>query len=298
MDLRQLKQFQVLAEELNFRRAAERLNMTQPPLSAAIKRLEEIVGVQLLQRSRTHVSLTAAGAAFLRETQHLLSHVELSIDIAQATAKGTNGILRIASIASAAFKLLPSLLGDFRAVCPNVRLVLSSSSSHGSAIALQNGTIDLALIVPATSKIEGLDIRIIRNEMFCLAVSKQHKLARQSCVQLSEIQKDILVALYPFEASLGYSAAMLAAFHQAHVYPSVNQPDTDLLTKLALVSAGVGVALIPKPMCNIMVENVSFIDVVSVEGTSLTYDIAVARREENDAPAVLQLWELALTGSR
>ena len=129
MDLRQLRQFVAVAEERSFRRAAERLHVSQPPLSIAVQKLEADVGVALLDRTRHHVRLTVAGEAFLREAKRTLSHAQLSIDIAQRAAAGKLGTLRLSFVPSAALNVVPGLLRAFRQDYPDVTLVLTSDTT-------------------------------------------------------------------------------------------------------------------------------------------------------------------------
>jgi len=122
MDLRQLRQFVVLATELNYRKAAERLNMTQPPLSIAIKRLEADLEVRLFERDRLGVRLTTAGGVFLGEAKRLLDGAEAAIKATRDADQGRVGSLRVCAVPSASLELLPALLHRFAARFPSVRL--------------------------------------------------------------------------------------------------------------------------------------------------------------------------------
>ena len=289
-----MQQFAVLAEELNFRKAAVRLHMTQPPLSAAIRRLEADMGVVLFERSRTRVELTSAGSAFLREVRRLLGQVELAVDVARAAEQGPAGVLRIASVESAALAFLPALLGKFRVAYPDIRLVLSTDSSHNEITALRNGMIDVAVIVPSATEMNGIQVSVVKQERFCLAVSSEHRLAARKTARLSAIAEDPLVALYPFASSPGYSAAILEAFQRAKVYPRVHQAESQIFSNLVLVAAGVGVAVMPEPMRNIHVPNVTFLKLVSDRGKALVYPIALACRANSTNTAAASLIDLAL----
>ena len=150
MDFRQIKQFVVLATELNYQ-AAERLHMTQPPLSIAIKRLETEIGAELFERDRQGVRLTVAGIAFLDEARRLLDGAESALQAARDAAQGRVGALRICSVPSAALNLLPRILPAFSQRFPQVRLRLSSGSTVGILAQLQRGELDAALLVPPAS---------------------------------------------------------------------------------------------------------------------------------------------------
>ena len=144
MDLRQLRQFVAVAEERSFRRAAERLHVSQPPLSVAVQKLEADVGVALLDRTRHHVRLTVAGEAFLREAKRTLSHAQLSIDIAQRAAAGKLGTLRLSFVPSAALNVVPGLLRAFRQDYSDVTLVLTSDTTSQQMATLLSGAAEIA----------------------------------------------------------------------------------------------------------------------------------------------------------
>ena len=293
MDLRQLKRFVVLAEELNFRRAAGRLHMTQPPLSAAIQRLEEGLGVVLFQRARSKVQLTTAGAAFLREVRHLLAQADMAVEVARSAEQGASDVLRIAAVDSAAFELLPNVLSTFRQDFPEARIVVKTDSSENEVAALRKGSLDVAIIVPSANESGGLVISDLKQERFCLAVGRHHRLSHRKRVKLSELAEDQFVSLYPFASSPGYSAALLQAFHNSRIYPRIHPGGSKALANLVLVSIGDSVALMPNPMRNIHVENVSFLDVVSDAGEPLRYTIALARSAVSSSPLVQAFWDIA-----
>jgi DNA-binding transcriptional LysR family regulator len=293
MDLRQLRQFVVLAEELNFRRAAAKLHMTQPPLSAAIQRLEERLEVVLFERARNKVQLTAAGAAFLREARNLLAQADMAVEVARSAERGTSDVLRLAVVDSAAFELLPQVLGAFRQRFPAARIVVKTDTSENAVAALRKGALDVAIIVPSANESGGLVISELRQERFCVAVAKSHRLGGRKQVKLSEFAEDQFVSLYPSSSSPGYSAALLQAFHTSGIYPRINPGAGRTLANLVLVSIGDSVALTPRPMRRIQLENVTFLDVVSDAGQPLCYTLALARSATNASPLVGALWEIA-----
>src|SRR5688572_20255363 len=127
MDLRQIRQFTVLAEELNYRRAAQRLHISQPPLSATIRRLEEELGVQLFDRNRHAVALTAAGEVFLDQARRILSQVQHAATLTKNAARGAVGVLRISCVPSALLALLPVTLRRFHEAYPQVQVVVSEA---------------------------------------------------------------------------------------------------------------------------------------------------------------------------
>lgn len=298
MDLRQLKQFVVLAEELNFRRAAAKLHMTQPPLSAAIQRLEEGLGVVLLERTRNKVQLSAAGAAFLREVRHLLAQADMAVEVARSAKHGMSDVLRLAAVDSAAFELLPNVLSTFRGEFPGARIVVKTDTSENAVAALRKGSLDVAIIVPSANESGGLVISELKQERFCVAVASGHRLSHRKQVKLSELADDQFVSLYPSASSPGYSAALLQAFHNSGIYPRIHPGAGRALANLVLVSIGDSVALIPGPMRKVQVDNVAFLDVVSEAGKPICYTLALARSAADTSPLTTAFWDMAKNATR
>src|ERR1700733_14934210 len=147
-DLRQLRYFVTVAEEKHFGRAAVRLSMTQPPLSQAIRALEEALGVELFARTKRSVELTPVGADLLPEVQRLLASAEGLRPLAQSLARGEAGVLSLAFVSTADYGLLPSLLRDFGARHPRVRLQLTEATSDVQIDELVAGRIDAGLVIP------------------------------------------------------------------------------------------------------------------------------------------------------
>lgn len=187
MDFRQLRQFVVLATELNYRKAAARLHMTQPPLSVAIKRLETEIGADLFERDRLGVRLTVAGGAFLREAKRLLEGADAALQAARDAAEGRMGALRVCAVPSAALHLLPRMLPEFTQRFPHIRLRLSSGSTVSILAGLQRGELDAAFLVPPASGVPGIAITALRRERLVLAVPAGHRVAGMKQVRLSDL---------------------------------------------------------------------------------------------------------------
>lgn len=293
MELKQLRQFIVVAEELNFRRAATRLCMTQPPLSAAIKRLEEIVGAPLFDRTRSAVSLTPAGVAFLREARYLLRQSEVSVEVARGAAQGSHEVLRIKSIDSAMLTLLPSLLERFQAAEPGIRLSLSTGSTQEILSALENGSIDVGVCVPGGGSYPHLQTQAFGLERFCLAVPVTHRWTGKTSVSLPELSNEKLVTHYPHTASPGYHAAVSVILQQVGAQVQVLQSEPDLLATLTLVRLGLGIALIPASTRCIGIPGVQYIDLCTSDGQPLGYPIVLAVRNEHASDAAVRLCRFA-----
>lgn len=277
MDFRQLRQFVVLAAELNYRRAAERLHMTQPPLSVAIKRLEAEVGAALFERDRLGVRLTVAGGAFLGEARRLLEGAD--------AAQGRVGTLRVCAVPSASLALLPRILPEFTRRFPHIRLRLSSGSTVGILSELQRGELDAALLVPPASGVPGIEITGVGRQRLALAVPSDHRIASQRTAMLSDLAEDALVALAHSD-SPGFASEIVAACQRAGFHPKVMQESSHALISLPLIAAGLGVAIVPEALRRIAIDNVAYVDLLDVSGEPLTYAMALAAHAGSMNPAV------------
>lgn len=247
MDLRQLRQFVAVAEECSFRRAAQRLHVSQPPLSVAVQKLEADVGVKLLDRTRHHVRLTVAGEAFLREARSTLAHAQLSIETAQRAAAGKLGTLRLSFVPSAALNVVPGLLRAFRDDYPDVNLVLTSDTTSQQKAALLSGATDVGIVVPPLH--DAGDFRVDRfcEQELMLAVPVSHPLASRTRVQLRDLASEAFVG-FPFSEGPGFESVVMAACHDCGFVPNFVQVASEMQIILALVSSGLGIALVPQAM--------------------------------------------------
>ncbi|MHC0505411.1 LysR family transcriptional regulator [Achromobacter aegrifaciens] len=285
MDFRQLRQFVVLATELNYRKAAARLHMTQPPLSVAIKRLETEIGADLFERDRLGVRLTVAGGAFLREAKRLLEGADAALQSARDAAEGRMGTLRVCAVPSAALNLLPRILPEFTQRFPHIRLRLTSGSTVGILAGLQRGELDAAFLVPPASGMPGIAITGLQRERLALAVPAGHRVAGMKSVRLSDLSDETLVTLAHSD-SPGFAGEIVAACQRAGFHPRVLQESSHALISLPLIAAGLGVAIVPAALRRIAIDNVAYVDLMDVEGAPLTYAMALAAPAESVNPAV------------
>src|SRR6266480_3872068 len=176
-DLRQLRYFIAVAERLHFGRAAEALHISQPPLSRAIRALEERLGVALLARTRRRVELTAEGARFLDEARRLAAQLETAVAELHGMAAGERGRLRIGFVSLADYGVLPGLLKAYKAARPGVALALREMLSPEQAAALAAGDLDFGLLLPPVSGAAGLEHLVVQRERFVAALPSRHRLA-------------------------------------------------------------------------------------------------------------------------
>ena len=284
MDFRQIKQFVVLATELNYRKAAERLHMTQPPLSIAIKRLETEIGAELFERDRQGVRLTVAGIAFLDEARRLLDGAESALQAARDAAQGRVGALRICSVPSAALNLLPRILPAFSQRFPQVRLRLSSGSTVGILAQLQRGELDAALLVPPASGVPGIAMTPLGRERLALAVPAGHRLAGAgrprwpSWTATRWWRWRIRTAGIRRRDRGGLPARGLSSARDAGVLACAGHAAPD--------RRRAGVAIVPEALRRIAIDNVAFVDLEDAAGEPLSYAVALAAHAEPANPAV------------
>jgi len=284
MDLRQLRQFVAVAEERSFRRAADRLHVSQPPLSIAVQKLEADVGVTLLDRNRHHVRLTVAGEAFLREAKRTLAHAQLSIEIAQKAGAGKLGTLRLSFVPSAALNVVPDLLRAFRQDYPDVTLVLTSDTTSQQKASLLSGATDVGIVVPPLHDAVGFRVDRFCDQELMLAVPRSHPLASQKRVQLRDLAQESFVG-FPFSEGPGFESVVMAACHQCGFVPKFIQVASEMQTILALVSSGLGIALVPQAMQAVQTEHVIYLQ-VRQRNSAVKYSLGLAFNPANTNPTL------------
>ncbi|MGW1344557.1 LysR family transcriptional regulator [Kribbella sp. NPDC002412] len=259
MELRQLRSFVVVAEEMNVGRAAVRLHLTQPSLSRQIAALERDLGVELFARVKRRFVLTAAGESFLADAQDLLRRSDEAVRAAQRTQRGELGTLRLRFVQSATFEVLPRLLGTFRQAYPEVVLDLESVTTIRQTEALRDGRIDVGLMRPATpegartttGRTTGLLTRVVSKDPLVAVLPARHRLVRRKRIRLADLAEDPFVFYTRlsgpavFDTIVGYCRA-------AGFTPRIEQEAADVQTIVSLVSAGLGVSLLigPTPPSN------------------------------------------------
>ena len=291
MDLRQLRQFVAVAEESSFRRAAQRLHVSQPPLSVAVQKLEADVGVTLLDRTRHHVRLTVAGEAFLVEARRTLAHAQQSVDIAQRAAAGKLGTLRLSFVPSAALNVVPELLRAFREDYPDVNLVLTSDTTSQQKAALLSGATDVGIVVPPLRDAGDFRIQNFCDEELVLAVPALHPLAGQTRVQLRDLAAESFVG-FPSSDGPGFESVIMAACRECGFVPNFVQVASDMRIILALVSSGLGVALVPQSLQAVKTSYLAFLQ-VRRRNAAVKYSLGLAFRPTNTNPALSAFMAIA-----
>lgn len=257
MDLRRIRHFVVLAETLNFRRAAERLHMAQPPLSVSIQKLEAELGTKLFDRQASGVSLTPSGRAVLVDARKLLFHGQQLGDTAKSVLDGTGGILRIGFAGSTTYGVLQKLVPAFRAECPGVELVLREATSVAIVQELEDQALDIGLVRTPLLQATSATLVPLLKEDFVAALPRGHALEGKDPLQLADLANEAFLMYSPTAAAGLHSAALLAC-QRAGFLPRVSQQAAQVQTLLALVESGLGVALVPAVMQRYASEKISY----------------------------------------
>ncbi len=255
LDMGQVRSFVVLASELNFSRAAKRLNITQPPLSRQIKLLEQELDVTLVERTSRRVTLTPAGLAFLAEAQKLLDQGNAAITATRRAARGSAGSLKIAFVGAATYSFLPKFIGQARISVPQIELELVQMETSEQLHAINASDIDLGLSRPLTGA-HHLESLCVAREQMMLAIPRAHPLAATRRPRLDALNGEPFIA---FSAPARYLHDKLARLMtQNGVTPRIVQSMTHSQAILSLVSAEIGLAIVPAGTENACFDNVVF----------------------------------------
>jgi DNA-binding transcriptional LysR family regulator len=289
MEIKHLRSFLAVAQALSFTAAARKLHLSQPALTAQIQALEADVGVALLERTRRSVRLTPSGEFFLRDAEAILKMAEEARANAQRVAAGQAGHLKIGFVASAALEIVPSIVLAFRRSHPRVTLDLLNIRTTDQIVLLEERKLDAGFLrLPAGSK--GLSITRIHRERFVLVVPKGHRLANSRPFTLKELEHEPFVA-YARKWAPGFYDRWIGMFIAAGVSPRVVFEAGEMETMLAMVGAGVGIAVAPQGLVRRQVRSLV---VRSLPQKAPLSEIGLAMRSGNTDPLAEELLSIAL----
>lgn len=255
IDLGQVRSFVMVATELNFSRAARRLNMTQPPLSRQIQLLEQFLDVRLLERTSRRVVLTPAGMAFLAEARRLIEQSEASVIAARRAARVSSGSLTLAFVGAASYDFLPRMVAKARTDAPHIELSMHQMETTEQVRAINSGYIDLGFSRPLFDQQRLASLSVAR-EPLMLAIPQSHPLASRRRTPLELIDGEPFITFAP---QARYLHEKLEALLSARgIKPRIVQQMTHSQAILSLVSAGIGLALVPQETRNACFDNVVF----------------------------------------
>jgi DNA-binding transcriptional LysR family regulator len=295
IELRQLRYFVAVAEERHFGRAAARLHMTQPPLSQAIQSFEADLGTALFARTRRSVALTPAGVALLPEARRILQQAGALPELARRAASGASGAMSLAFVSTADYSVLPPLLREFRERYPLVQIELREATTDVQVEDLVQGRIDAGLVIPplADKARSELDYLTVTSEPLVLAVP-QGALGKRKRATLAAVA-DMPLIIFPRRIAPGFHDAILGCFRDAGLTPRIGQEAIQMQTIVGLVSAGMGVALVPQSVSNLQRPGVEY---KNLPDTGVLVETGLAWRRDNASPVLRAFLELVRGNSR
>ena len=291
MELRHLRYFVAVAHEGHITRAAEKLNMQQPPLSQQIRALEREIDAALFVRHPRGVSLTDAGRSFLADAEAILAQAEHAKIRARRTARGETGRIAVGFTTSAPFHpLVARAIREFRHKRPDVSFVLEESSSGELVSALREERLDIAFIRSGLVEPQGIDVHALLHEDTAVAFPARHRLARQATLNLKELAEETFI-LYRRPDGRGLYDVIIAACSAAGFSPHVGQEAPRIVSTLNLVAAGLGITIVPASLSRLPLEGVIYRPLRGKPALRVPLNLA-CRRDERSA-ATLAFIELA-----
>ena len=283
IELRQLRYFLAVAEEMHFGRAAKKLHMTQPPLSQTIQNLEVILGVNLFTRSTRSISMTPAGHALIPEARRLLAQALSLPQLVQRAASGETGHLSLAFVSIADYSVLPPYLREFRQRYPEVRIELREATSDIQLKLLEDGEIDAGLLIPPIpERLAGsLSYQKILSEPLILAIPEIY-VDRNNAASL-HTYKDLPLIIFPRKIAPALHDTILACFRSEGLTPTIGQEAIQMQTIVGLVSAGMGIALVPQSVSNLKRPGVIYHALPALPGM---VEIVIVWRNVNSSPVL------------
>lgn len=260
MKLRFLRYFVVLAEELHFSRAAAKLAITQPPLSSAIKALEEELGVQLLIRDSKHVELTQAGVAFLEEARQILERINRASHLAKIIAEGMRGRLDIGVTGSLIYREVPLIVRRFNLELPEVEVQLREMSSAEQLNELMHGQLHAGFVNGGTVPPQLAAIPLSTDE-FVVCLPEGHPQATKRCVDIKNLANERFV-MFSRDVAPANHDNVIAIFSRAGIHPQTAHAARQWLAIVAMVANGLGVSLVPRSLSRSHVRGVRFVSLV------------------------------------
>jgi len=303
MELRHLRYFLMVAEEQHFTRAAERLNMQQPPLSHQIRLLEEELGFELFRRHPKGAALTAGGAVFVQEAQAILRSVEQASARAARAAQGFEGALAIGFTSSAAaHPLIPGIIRAYRSAYPDVHLELTEGNAAELTEGIETGKVNIALLRSPVSRPRGVAFLPLLEEEMLLILPVGHALVvaggkgEMPVIALKSLAEEQFILVRRHGAPGMYSN-LIEACENAGFTPKIASEVERMLTNISLVAAGAGISVVPASMKDFHRDSVVYCRIRNAK-PRLVAPITLVSREDSVSPTETNFLELAKTFAR
>ncbi|MFD1561173.1 LysR family transcriptional regulator [Paraburkholderia silviterrae] len=295
MELRHLKYFVVVAEELHFTRAAERLGMAQPPLSQQIRKLEHEIGALLFRRLTRGIELTDAGRVLYEDARRIVDHVELAKTRAQSAARGQTGHIRVGFASSVVFHpVIAEIVRTYRDTHPDVRLSPSESNVAALIEDLLDERIDVAIIRQAAHESERVQVEELFDEEMVIVLPPKHRLAGRTGIQLHSLAQETLI-MFPRSIAPVLYDEVISACQRAGFSPQLGQESTQVASAVSMVAAGFGVSIVPHSIRQLAATGVTY---HAIEGPAPRAQIAIACRSTEFSKVVRDFMEVARRASK
>ncbi len=278
-----MRYFVMVAEELHFGRAARRLNIAQPALSQQVRQLEDELGFSLFKRDKHRVELTEPGRVFLDEAHLILIQVQRARDVAERAHLGASGRVVMGFVGSATYHVVP-LLHAYRAQFPLVHTILQQMKTNDQLQALHEKRIDVGVIRPTISSPE-INLEVIHREAFFVAFPSRHRLAANPLVTIHDLADEPFI-MTPHRFGSSYYDTIMRCCYEAGFRPNVVLEAPEILTIVAFVAAGMGIALVPESFQS---QQNSGVQYRPLTGTSQRLELALAWRSGEQSEVVHQL---------
>ncbi|GAA4278976.1 LysR family transcriptional regulator [Aquimarina mytili] len=287
LELRHFAYFLAVAEELHFRKAAEKLFISQPGLSRQIKQLEERIGVSLFDRNKRNVSLTPAGLYLKKELEYIFNHIDFTVKQTRLIDKGNKGEIRIGFLGSAMQTVIPELLVKSNTKFPAIRFNLEEMSNHLQVEAIEKDQLDIGFVRLARVP-KGLKMRTVFEDTFSLVLPENHKLTKETFRSIKQVSEENFVLFSSDYSSLYYDKIMSICEDKGFT-PKVSHKSVHAQTIYKLVESGLGVAIVPTSLQYGFDLGVKFLEIPRISQKTL---LSVIWKENNRNPALEQIKSL------
>jgi DNA-binding transcriptional LysR family regulator len=291
MELRHLRYFIAVADELSFSRAAKRLQIAQPPLSQQIQALEAQLKVQLFNRDKRPIQLTKAGQAFLEEARPTLANLEQAIRKTQRIYQGELNYLTVGFTSSMANDVLPNILRTFWQRYPEIDLILREASSGSQIQELRDRQTDIIFVyqTPALTEAKDLEVTLLSEETLVAVLPQHHPLTAKSTISLIDLEhEEFVMPLRPVVS--GLSEQIYALCDQAGFVPKVAQEAIFMMTILGLVAGEMGISILPSSVQNLQRKGVTY---RPIQEEAIANPLMIAWQQENSSPILKKFINIA-----
>jgi DNA-binding transcriptional LysR family regulator len=291
MELRHLRYFLAVAEELSFTRAAERVGIAQPPFSQQIRALEQEIGVRLVDRTPRRVVLTEAGSVFAERARFILSRIGEAVVVTQQIGRGMSGHVCVGFTESGCFHpAVTRTLLEFRQAYPALHVTLQENKSINLVAMIREGTVDAAFIRPPFEADEVVAYTPLLHEKMVVAVPRGHRLALRKATTLAGLSEEVFV-FYHRNVRPGLTDAVIAACERSGFRPRVSQETPQLTSTLNLVAAGLGVSIVPESLKHLRTNDIVYL---RLTGNAPQAALGLASRADGRSAAVDNFIAVAL----